>query len=74
MHSPAVVVRQDDTVAHLCDLMQQAHVNGAPVVDDAGEVVGIVTEEDILYGSMGTPPERGMRQRKLPARSWCGTS
>ena len=53
VHSPAVVVRQDDSVAHLCDLMQQAHVNGAPVVDEGGQVVGIVTEEDILYGSMG---------------------
>ncbi len=58
-HSPAVVVRQDQTVAHLCDLMQQAHVNGAPVVDDTGEVVGIVTEEDILYGSMGDTPGAG---------------
>lgn len=55
MHAPVIVVRQDETVAHLCDLMQQAHVNGVPVVDDAGEVVGIVTEEDILYGSMGEP-------------------
>ena len=53
VHSPAVVVRQDETVAHLCDLLQQVHVNGAPVVDDTGHVVGIVTEEDILYGSMG---------------------
>lgn len=59
MQAPATVVRQDDTVARLCDIMQQAHVQGVPVVDDQGEVVGIVTEQDILYGSMGEAPGTG---------------
>ena len=53
MCTPAVVIREDDAVAHLCDVMQEAHVNGLPVVDENGEIVGIVTEEDVLYGSMG---------------------
>lgn len=53
MHRPVVTVREDATVAELCDLMQQAHVNGVPVVDAAGDVVGVVTEEDVIYGSMG---------------------
>lgn len=53
MCTPAVVIRQDDAVPHLCDVMQEAHVNGLPVVDENGEIVGIVTEEDVLYGSMG---------------------
>jgi CBS domain-containing protein len=53
MQKPAIVIRQDETVANLCNVLQAAHINGLPVVDDEGEIVGIVTEEDILYGSMG---------------------
>lgn len=62
MHRPAITIGQDETVARLCDLLQENHVNGVPVIDEAGELVGIVTEEDILYGSMGTEgkePEEG---------------
>ena len=54
MHAPAVTIGQDETVARLCDLLQEKHVNGAPVIDEGGELVGIVTEEDVLYGSMGS--------------------
>lgn len=53
MHSPPITIGQDETVARLCDLLQENHVNGVPVIDESGELVGIVTEEDILYGSMG---------------------
>lgn len=48
-----MTVGESETVARLCDLLQQEHVNGVPVVDERGEIVGIVTEEDILYGAMG---------------------
>jgi CBS domain-containing protein len=53
MQKPPIVIRQDETVANLCNVLQAAHINGLPVVDGEGEIVGIVTEEDILYGSMG---------------------
>ena len=59
MHSPVVTVRKDASVAELCDLMQQAHVNGVPVVDDEGDVVGVVTEEDVIYGAMGSDGPEG---------------
>lgn len=59
MHRPVTTVRQDATVAELCDLMQQAHVNGVPVVDEEGDVVGVVTEEDVIYGTMGSDGPEG---------------
>lgn len=69
MHSPVVTVRQDASVADLCDLMQQAHVNGVPVVDDEGDVVGVVTEEDVIYGTMGSEGPEGRMRGGGPASS-----
>lgn len=50
-----VTVRADMKVAALCDLLQERNVNGAPVVDAQGRLVGVVTQEDIIYGAMGSP-------------------
>ncbi|HEX4825068.1 MAG TPA: CBS domain-containing protein [Candidatus Polarisedimenticolaceae bacterium] len=46
-------VKDDLPVEDLCDVLQAAHVNGLPVLNDGGELVGIVTEQDVLYGTMG---------------------
>jgi len=48
-----ITVSQDMTVADLCDLFQERNINGAPVVDDRGQLVGVVAQDDIIYGSMG---------------------
>lgn len=69
MHSPVVTVRQDATVAELCDLMQQAHVNGVPVIDEDGDVVGVVTEEDVIYGTMGSEGPEGRMRGGAPSSS-----
>ncbi len=53
MRTGVLMVRRDMSVAELCDTLQEAHVSSAPVVDDRGFLVGIVSKEDILYGSMG---------------------
>jgi CBS domain-containing protein len=39
----------------LCDLFQVAHVHGVPVLNARGELVGIVSEEDVIFGTMGLP-------------------
>jgi len=46
-------VNDDLPVDDLCDVLQAAHVNGLPVLNAVGELVGIVTEQDVLYGTMG---------------------
>ena len=50
-----VTVRADMKVGALCDLLQEKNINGAPVVDSQGRLVGVVTQEDIIYGAMGNP-------------------
>src|SRR5262245_45957016 len=54
MVKDVVTVGEEVSVSELCDILQQAHANGAPVVNADGMLVGVVTEEDILYGSMGS--------------------
>jgi CBS domain-containing protein len=50
-----VTVRADMKVGALCDLLQEKNINGAPVVDSQGRLLGVVTQEDIIYGAMGNP-------------------
>src|SRR5881296_79217 len=54
-----VTVPLDLKVGALCDLLQEKNINGAPVVDEHGHLVGVVTQEDIIYGSMGHPTPDG---------------
>jgi CBS domain-containing protein len=53
MNTNVVTIREDAPVSQLCDVMQAAHASGLPVLNARGELVGIVTEDDILYGTMG---------------------
>jgi len=53
MSTEVVTIGEDAPVAQLCDLLQAAHASGVPVLSSTGELVGIVSEEDILYGTMG---------------------
>jgi len=55
MSREPITVPQEMTVADLCDLFQERNINGAPVVDDRGLLVGVVAQDDIIYGVMGRP-------------------
>lgn len=48
-----ITVGETTTVGELCDLLQEKNINGAPVVDHGGRLVGVVAQEDIIYGAMG---------------------
>jgi len=50
-----IKVNQDLPIGELCDLLQANNINGAPVVDEQGYLLGVVTQEDIIYGAMGSP-------------------
>src|SRR6185436_1257992 len=64
MQTEVVTIREDSHVDLLCDLFQVAHVHGVPVLNAMGELVGIVSEEDVIFGTMGLPdeepPSRGL--------------
>jgi len=53
MRHEVLLVGENLTLAELCDLFQMHRVHGAPVVDEGGRLRGFVSQEDILFGSMG---------------------
>jgi CBS domain-containing protein len=48
MTKPVISIGPDDTVARAIRVMLQNHISGLPVVDSAGQLVGVVTEGDFL--------------------------
>jgi len=48
MHRKVVTARPDMTVAAAASLMVANAIGGLPVVDDGGNVVGVITETDIF--------------------------
>lgn len=51
MSHPAITVRPELPIQEALDLMRKEHVRRFPVVNDTGELVGIVTELDLLNAS-----------------------
>lgn len=47
MSRPVVVARLDTTIARAAEMMLEGGFGSLPVVDDAGRMVGIVTESDL---------------------------
>jgi len=52
MSDEVFTVREDDTVEDLVRMLVDEHINGAPVVSRDGSLVGIVTQQDIFFGSL----------------------
>ena len=54
MRSDVLTVDEQMPVGQLLDLMTAAHVHSAPVVGPDGDLLGIVSQEDILVGGFGS--------------------
>ncbi len=52
MSRPAVTVRQDADFQKALALMQEKRLRRLPVVDDDGQLVGIIVERDLLVAAM----------------------
>ena len=37
------------TIEELCETLRRENINGAPVVDEAGRLVGIVSQDDVIF-------------------------
>ncbi len=48
MTKDVVTVKNDTSIEELSTLLVSNEISGAPVVDDAGAIVGIVTENDLI--------------------------
>lgn len=46
-------LREDDNLASLYDLMDRKHIRHVPVTDGDDELVGIVSDRDLLRGALG---------------------
>ena len=63
MNAKVITVPGSMTIGDLVDLLQRLNIHAAPVLDESGALIGMVTQEDILYGTMGAeedsePPGR----------------
>lgn len=56
MRDGVMTVGEETPVSELVDRLQEAHVHSAPVVDEQGNLVGVVSQEDVILGSLGLPP------------------
>lgn len=48
MAAPAVTVREDTSTLEMLEIFSARNINRVPVLDDSGELVGIVSRADIL--------------------------
>ena len=49
MTTDVVTVTPQTGVRELAALLLERHISGAPVVDEAGKVLGVVTERDLVF-------------------------
>jgi CBS domain-containing protein len=68
MVSPVVTTTASSTVRDVARLLLERRISAVPVVDDAGKVVGIVSEGDLMHRSEAdTERRRSWWLRLLPA-------
>lgn len=70
MKTKVVTAREDLPVSDLYDVLQGNNVHAVPVVDREGSLVGFVTQEDILFGSLGG--SHGKPRVKTAGRAYSG--
>ncbi len=70
MTSPAICVREDTPLTEIVDLMLKNRISAVPVVNDAGALLGIVSEGDLMRRKdLGVPPERSWWLRALGGKA-----
>jgi CBS domain-containing protein len=62
MNPDVVALRPDTTVAEAQALLARRSVSGAPVVDDAGHVLGVISQNDLVRSAVnpGGAAEQGV--------------
>jgi CBS domain-containing protein len=66
MTQNVITIRPEGTIADAARMMLQHHISGLPVVDEAGELRGIISEGDFLRRvEIGTQKRRGRWLRIL---------
>jgi len=53
MTREVATVTPETSIDNLCDLFRERRITGAPVVDEGGRLVGIVSKDDVLFRGRG---------------------
>ena len=61
MTSPVLTVRADTTVREAATLLLENRITAAPVLDAGGELIGIVSEGDLVVDRFGHDPRNRVR-------------
>jgi CBS domain-containing protein len=61
MSSPVFTVEEDTAVEKAAELMTARAVTALPVIDDAGKLVGVVSESDLLWHHVPSDPTAHLR-------------
>ncbi|RLB19281.1 MAG: hypothetical protein DRG82_01610 [Deltaproteobacteria bacterium] len=48
MTTAVITVKKETTLKELARLLYENHINGVPVVDDEGKLIGIICESDLI--------------------------
>lgn len=70
MTTPAITMREDETLAAAARVLLEKRVSGLPIVDAAGKLVGILTSTDLAPRD-STVPHSDVRAIQL-FRKWLG--
>jgi len=52
MRENVVTILEGDPIEEVLDVLVGEHIHGAPVVNDRGELVGVISQLDIYFGRM----------------------
>lgn len=68
MTEDLITVRSDMDVRELAHLFLEKQISGAPVVGENGELVGVISQTDLVYHSLtaGQPSAVGTRFYEMP--------
>jgi CBS domain-containing protein len=61
MTTDVKTVRPEASLKDAAAIVAEHAIGGMPVVDERGQVVGVITKTDILFKELGEPPQRGLR-------------
>lgn len=59
-----IVIRADASLEHAIELMRAADIRGLPVVDESGELVGVISQTDLV--ALADAPMMGRLLRAKP--------
>lgn len=68
MNRDVVAIRPETPLKQVAAILSVNHISGAPVCDRAGDVVGVISEADILRKEEGVRPDVGGRWNWLLRR------